>query len=125
MDLEPVLRGCLVSGMHLGSVLQPGLQLWILTEPWTSVVGGFSPVLSLTMSLALPGWTLLHRPWDWLACYFVVSSSVCRPCYCGLVWVLWDSALSVTALPAEGHPQLLVHPVSSSSPGFIDLWRLV
>ena len=91
-----------------------------------AVVGGFSPVLSLALSPAVPDWTLLHRPWDWLACCFVTSRSADdRPCYCDLVGVLWDSALSVTTLPAEGHPRLLVHPVSSRGPVFIAIWHLV
>lgn len=96
---QPDLRGGLVSWMDPGSVLQPGLRL--LGEPWTCVVSAFF----LAPCPPIPDGTLVCRPWDRRACYFVVSRCGDRPCYRGLAWALWDSALPARAPPAGGHPR--------------------
>lgn len=85
----------------LGPVLQPCLQPWLLRKPWMYMAGGFSPVLPLSTSTAIPVRTLLHRPWDWLECSFVMSRGADRPCYCDLVW---DCVLLVRVLPASVSP---------------------
>lgn len=102
LSRQPDLRGGLVSWMDLGSALQPGLLL--LGEPWTCVVSAFFLVPSLALCPPIPDGTLVCRPWDRRACYFVVSRCADWPCYCGLVWALWDSALPARAPPAGAHP---------------------